>query len=146
MSTVTTETIKKSVVVDFAPERAFDLFTARVADWWPVSSHSCGGDRVRDVVLEPRAGGRLYEVTEAGQQDWGRVQAWEPPGRLVLEWQIGDAAGTEVEVRFSPEGEGARVDLVHRGWGPERASTHAGYSGGWDLVLAPFVEIATKKA
>ena len=144
MSTMTTEAIRRSVVVDFTPERAFELFTARIADWWPVSSHSYGGDAVADVVLEPRAGGRLYEVTQAGQQDWGRVQAWEPPDRLVLDWQIGEAAGTEVEVRFSPEGAGARVDLEHRGWVAETASAQARYESGWNIVLAPFVEAATR--
>ena len=90
MSTTVSEAIRKTVLVDFTPEEAFDLFTARIASWWPVRSHSYGGDEVKEVVLEPHVGGRLYEVTAEGEQDWGSVLAWEPPTRLLLDWHIGE--------------------------------------------------------
>ena len=93
-----------------------------------------------DVVLEPRVGGRLYEVTAAGEQDWGRPRV-EPPSRFVLDWQIRQASGIEVEVRFLPEGPGTRVELEHRGFGG--GETRDNYERGWDVVLAPFVEQAT---
>ena len=89
-------------------------------------------------MLEPQVGGRLYEVTDEGEQDWGRVLEWDPPHRLLLDWQIGEACGTEVEVRFSPEGPGARVELEHRGF--SSTDPRERYSSGWDVVLAPFVE------
>ena len=143
MSTTATEAIRKTVLVDFTPEEAFDLFTTRIASWWPVRTHSYGGDDVTSVVLEPRAGGRLYEVTADGEQDWGTVLAWEPPTRLLLDWQIGDARGTEVEVTFAPEGPGARVVLEHRGFGASDPRDR--YAGGWDVVLGAFVETASKK-
>ena len=141
MSTVAIDAIRKTVLVDFAPAEAFELFTTRIASWWPVGTHSYGGDDVTDVVLEPRAGGRLYEVTAAGEQEWGSVLAWEPPDLVVIDWQIGEARGTEVEVRFSPEGAGTRVDLEHRGF--EESDPRGRYDGGWDIVLAPFVEQAS---
>jgi len=141
MSTLTTDAIRKTVLVDFAPAEAFELFTARIASWWPVGTHSYGGYDVTDVVLEPRVGGRLYEVTDAGEQDWGRVLEWDPPRRFLLDWQIGEARGTEVEVCFSPEGPGTRVELEHRGFGGPDSRER--YAGGWDVVLAPFVEQAT---
>jgi uncharacterized protein YndB with AHSA1/START domain len=132
--------IRKTVLVDFAPEEAFELFTARISSWWPVRSHSYGGEEVTEVVVEPHVGGRVYEVTASGQQDWANVLAWAPPARLLLEWQIGNAAGTEVEVTFEPEGPGCRVVLEHRGFGVGEARQN--YSGGWDVVLATFVEAA----
>jgi uncharacterized protein YndB with AHSA1/START domain len=141
MSTVAIDAIRKTVLVDFAPAEAFELFTTRIASWWPVGTHSYGGEDVTDVVLEPRAGGRLYEVTAAGEQEWGSVLAWEPPDLVVIDWQIGEARGTEVEVRFSPEGPGTRVDLEHRGF--EESDPRDRYDGGWDIVLAPFVEQAS---
>ena len=144
MSTATTEAIRKTVVVDFAPAEAFELFTARIASWWPVGTHSYGGDEVQDVVLEPHVGGRLYELTEKGEQDWGSVLAWDPPKRFVLDWQIGEASGTEVEVTFQAEGPGSRVVLEHRGFGA--ADPRGRYESGWDVVLAPFVESASKKS
>lgn len=144
MSTATTETIRKSIVVDLVPAEAFELFTAGVASWWPTKTHSYSGEAVRDVVFEPGVGGSLHEVTDEGRAEWGRVLTWEPPERFVLEWRIGNCAGTEVEVRFTPDGPGSRVELEHRGW--ERLEDPSGrdnYSGGWDGVLAPFVEAGT---
>jgi uncharacterized protein YndB with AHSA1/START domain len=140
MSTTAIEAIRKTVLVDVAPEEAFDLFTAGIATWWPVHTHSYGGDDVTTVVFEPFVGGRVYEVTEAGEWDWGNVRAFDRPNGFVLEWLIGDASGTEVEVRFAPEGPGSRVDLEHRGFGA--AGPHERYTSGWDVVLAPFARAA----
>jgi hypothetical protein len=142
MSTTTSETIHKTVVVDFAPPEAFELFTAGIASWWPVRSHSYGGDAVTDVVFERRVGGRVYEVTPAGEQAWATVRELDPPNGFVLDWLIGDASGSEVEVRFTPEGPGARVDLEHRGFGT--SDPRERYTHGWDVVLAPFAEAAAR--
>lgn len=143
MSTTTTEAVHKSVLVDFAPEQAFELFTAGIARWWPVGTHSFGGDDVTSVFFEPRAGGRVYEVTSAGERDWATVRTFDPPAGFVLEWLIGDASGTEVEVRFTPEGPGARVQLEHRGFAAAGARGH--YASGWDVVLAPYVEAGSRE-
>ncbi len=138
MSTTATEAIRKTVLVDFTPTEAFDLFTHRIASWWPVRSHSYGGDEVTDVVFEPQVGGRVYEVTEKGEQDWGRVLELESGRRFLLEWLIGEASGTEVEVTFEPEGPGARVVLEHRGF--SSSDRRGNYNEGWGVVLATFVE------
>jgi uncharacterized protein YndB with AHSA1/START domain len=140
MSTTATEAIRKTVLVDFAPAEAFDLFTAGIATWWPVKTHSYGGDAVRNVVFEPQVGGRVYEVTEQGEQDWANVRSFNPPNGFLLEWLIGDTCGTEVEVTFAPEGPGSRVVLEHRGF--TVAESRENYAGGWDLVLGTFVEAA----
>ena len=142
MSTTMVDTIRKTVLVDFAPEEAFALFTARINSWWPTQSHSYGGDAVQEVVFEQQAGGRVYEVTAEGQQDWARVAEWDPPHRFRLDWLI--AEGTEVEVTFTPEGPGSRVVLEHRGF--EEAERRGNYASGWDVVLGTFVESASKKA
>ena len=140
MSTTATEAIRKTVLVDFAPAEAFELFTAGIATWWPVKTHSYGGDAVRNVVFEPEVGGRLYEVTEEGEQDWGRVRSFEPPNGFLLEWLIGEACGTELEVTFTPEGPGARVVLEHRGF--SASVSRENYAAGWGVVLGTFVEAA----
>jgi uncharacterized protein YndB with AHSA1/START domain len=144
MSTTATEAIRKTVLVDFTPADAFDLFTQKIASWWPVRTHSYGGDEVTNVVFEPHVGGRVYEVTEQGEQAWGRVREWEPGSRFLLEWLIGDASGTEIEVTFEPAGPGSRVVLEHRGF--STSDPRERYTNGWDVVLAPFVETASKKA
>jgi uncharacterized protein YndB with AHSA1/START domain len=144
MTTTVTEAIRKTVLVDFPPEEAFDLFTRRIAKWWPVHTHSYGGDEVTDVVFEPAAGGRVYEVTDKGEQDWGRVLELEPPNRFVLEWLIGEARGTEVEVTFAPEGPGSRVVLEHRGF--TASDPRERYGSGWDVVLGQFVGSESRNA
>lgn len=140
MSTAALDAIRKTVLVDLAPAQAFDLFTARIASWWPVRTHSYGGAQVKDVVFEGHVGGRVYEVTDAGEQDWARVLAFDPPNAFRLEWLIGEACGSEVEVTFGSEGRGSRVVLEHRGW--KSAASRGDYAGGWDLVLGTFVEAA----
>jgi len=144
---VVIEVVRKTVTVDCAVEEAFRIFTTEVRSWWPTGTHSIHGDDVRDVVFEEREGGEVYEVSTAGEKGhWATIVAWEPPSRLVLSWEVNPRAlGTEVEVRFSPEGAGTRVDLEHRGWErvpAESAGERASYDSGWDHVLGLYVERA----
>ena len=44
--------IVKEVVVPCAPERAFDLFTARIHSWWPMATHSVGGTSSAMLTLD----------------------------------------------------------------------------------------------
>lgn len=135
--------IHKTVRVEVPIETAFETFTRGIGSWWPVATHSVFKERVRQLVLEERAGGRVYERSEGGEQaDWADVLVWEPPARLVLRWRVNPRRGpTEVEVRFAAEEGGTRVELEHRGW--ERIGDQAGradYEPGWDAVLGRYVE------
>lgn len=140
--------VRKTLTVNCSPERAFQVFAGEVASWWPTKTHSIHEDRVRDVVLEPRVGGEMYEIAEDGRREhWASVTAWEPPRRLVLAWQVNPQTDgpTEIEVTFTPDGDGTRVDLEHRNWeqaGAGAAQMRDNYEGGWDIVLAPFLDRA----
>jgi uncharacterized protein YndB with AHSA1/START domain len=130
-------------------EEAFRVFTAEIGTWWPVAAHSVEPDKVETVVLEGRAGGRLYERWhDGGEVDWGRVLAWEPPARLVLSWSpsLERRAATEVEVRFvAVEPDHTRVELEHRGWerlGDLATQARSSYEGGWPGVLDAFAGAA----
>jgi uncharacterized protein YndB with AHSA1/START domain len=104
--------------VECPVERAFDLWTRRMSMWWP-SGHSVSADPDLSVTFEPRAGGRIYETTSAGDEhDWGEVVEWEPPRRLVYLWHLrfDRSDATEVEVSFEPAEAGTAVTIVHRGW------------------------------
>lgn len=134
--------VRRSVLVDAPPERAFEVFTSGIATWWPVASHSVDDGT---PVFEPYVGGRLYERVGEAEHFWGRVTAWEPPSRLVLEWKVNPeaAAATDVEVTFTPEDGGTRVDLVHSGFerlGEQAERGLAGYSEGWVVVLGRFAD------
>jgi uncharacterized protein YndB with AHSA1/START domain len=135
------EAIHKSVTVNVPVEQAFRTFTDDIASWWPLATHSYGGEKATAAVFEGREGGRMYERQEDGtERDWAEVIAWEPPQRFLLNWKI---CPSEVEVRFTDEGANVtRVDLEHRGWeraGEGAAAIRENYAGGWEVVLGKFV-------
>jgi uncharacterized protein YndB with AHSA1/START domain len=137
--------VHKSILVAAPVERAFELFTDGVSSWWPQRTHSVNHDEVETVVIEPREGGRMYERTRRGEEaHWALVRAWEPPHRLVLEWAVNPQdPPTQVEVRFTADGEGTRVELTHTGWeayGDGAAEGRAGYDEGWGKVLERFAD------
>jgi uncharacterized protein YndB with AHSA1/START domain len=145
--------IVRTVEVRARPERAFELFTRRFAEWWPKGRTPAASPHV-EVVLEPHVGGRWFEIDAAGvQTHWGKVLAWDPPGRLVLAWQLNSrfeydpALETEVEVTFAPQGEGTRVTLEHRhlerfGADAERMAGQLG--GGWPGFLNDFAQYVSR--
>jgi uncharacterized protein YndB with AHSA1/START domain len=136
-TTADTTAIRKSITVGRPIEEAFALFTDGIAEWWPLEKYSIHEERAATVAFEGRVGGRLYEVSDEGEEGlWGRVTAWEPPHRLAYTWHPGRGEETaqEVEIRFIPDADGTRLELEHRGW--ERApEARAGYDKGWDAVL-----------
>lgn len=141
------EAVHKTVRVACPAERAFEIFTVEMGSWWPTRSHSIGGDAVEQIVFEGRPGGRVYERLDDGSEgEWGRVLEWDAPRRFVMSWYPGTdpAEATELEVRFEPEGEGACVELEHRGWERRGERGHAArksYESGWDPVLERFVTV-----
>ncbi len=142
------EAVRKTVTVDCVVEEAFRVFTSDAISWWPTATHSLHGDEVREIVFEGREGGEVYELSSAGEKGhWATVVAWEPPGRLVLAWNVADAdaLATEVEVRFTAEGDGTRVELEHRGWealGEAGPAKRGDYDTGWDFVLGKYADRA----
>lgn len=138
--------IEKTVNVDCSVEHAFEVFTERIGQWWPLHMFSItvdeeGGNPPETVIMEMTSGGRLYERTASGEElDWGKVLVWEPPKRLVLEWRPSrePTIPTEIEIRFTADAQGTRVDLEHRGWerlGARAAEARAGYDSGWRTVI-----------
>jgi uncharacterized protein YndB with AHSA1/START domain len=128
--------------VDCAPEHAWSVWAERTSLWWP-ATHSVSGEP-EAVVIEPCAGGRIFERAPGGEEhDWGRVRAWEPPRRLVYSWHLRqDAAdATEVEITFAAAGHSTAVRIVHRGWerlgarGPELRERNV---RGWAGLLPAF--------
>lgn len=141
------EPIRKSVVVRRTPDEAFEIFTARLATWWPLNRFSIHQADAASCGIEPRLGGEVFEVARDGARAvWGRVIAWEPPRMFAMTWHPGRAAESaqEVEVHFLPSADGTRVELEHRGWaklGAEAEESRKGYDGGWAIVFEScFVE------
>jgi uncharacterized protein YndB with AHSA1/START domain len=142
--------VRKRTRVNADPSRAFEVFTAGMTRWWP-REHSINKSPIQDIILEPRVGGRWMERGEDGSEcQWGKVLAWEPPARLVLAWQINaqwqydPELVTEVEVRFSQDGDGTLVEVEHRldGYGEAAEQMRQVFDGpaAWQGTLQRFAK------
>ena len=149
--------VRKSVTVQASPARAFEVFTAGMSRWWP-ATHTILKVAPREHIVEPRVGGRWYQIGVDGSEcDNGKVLIWEPPSRLVLVWQINadwqfdPNLHTEVELRFTPEAEGVtRVDLEHRqlermGEKAEAVRASVDSTGGWGAILESYRAVASSR-
>jgi hypothetical protein len=146
--------VVRSVSVPLSQAWTFELFTARMTEFWP-EEHSIGSSEIAGVVIEPRNGGRWFERGVDGSECvWGRVASWDPPREVVLLWQIGadwqfdPNFETEVEVTFTEEtSDRTRLDLRHRNlhrYGDNTEQMRAIFEspGGWTGTLTRFVDLA----
>lgn len=142
------------VTVGTSRERAFEVYTRQLDSWW-LRDHHIGKAPLKEVCMEPRLGGRLYEKGVDGSEcDWGVVLAWEPPARLVFAWQINAewayepelARSSEVEVRFTALGpKQTRVELIHRHFerhGDGAEAMRQGVKRGWPTLMGLFAAAA----
>ncbi|GIH19772.1 SRPBCC domain-containing protein [Rugosimonospora africana] len=146
--------VRQSTMVRSDVAHTFDVFVRTVGVWWPVQ-FSAGGDKVRDITIEPAPGGRVYETWQNGTVvQWGELLAWDPPNGFTMTW-TGTPAPTEVEFTFAALGPAlTRVTVEHRGWEAlsdaqlsEDCALPGGYRGGaystgWTTILRHFTDAA----
>jgi uncharacterized protein YndB with AHSA1/START domain len=150
---VNTEPVTSTITVAASQERAFDVFTAQFGTWWP-REYSIGEADMADFVIEPKAGGRWYELGVDGKEcDTGRVLAFDPPERVVLAWHLNaqfqydpdPEHASEVEVRFVAEGPSqTRVELEHRGFerhGDGAEGVRGAVDSGWSYCLDLYAKV-----
>jgi uncharacterized protein YciI/uncharacterized protein YndB with AHSA1/START domain len=156
--TFTVPPIRKEFTVKTSQARAFALFTEGIDRWWP-RAHHIGKSPLERLIIEGREGGRWYALCEDGSEcDTGRVLAWEPPGRLLLSWQITSdwrfdpEFVTEVEVLFEPLApKVTAVSFEHRlleRYVDEAAAIRRQLDApkGWHAMFDDFAAIAARKA
>lgn len=142
-----TDPIVKTIHVALSPQAAFDLFTARIGDWWPVAVFSVSAEQGKpsqSVTLAGGVGSEIVEIAaDASRHVWGTIQEWEPGQSFATTWHPGrgETFATMLHVAFASDGNGTRVTLTHTNWevlGDKAASTRTGYDGGWVTVLGQF--------
>jgi DNA-binding transcriptional ArsR family regulator len=146
----TTVAVRREVVVEVNQAAAFEIFTGDMTSWWP-AHHHIGSAPIREIVIEPRVGGRWYTRHQDGTEtDTGVVTAWEPSGLFGVTWQIGadwkfhPDFVTTVTVRFTAEGtDRTRVVLEHGGleaYGADTAAMRETFEqeGAWTGTLAAY--------
>ena len=142
------EPIRLAFDVDCPVEQAFEVWTTRIAQWWP-KDHTVSAEEDLTVVLEGRRGGRIFERRATGvEHDWGEITIWEPPSRLGYTWHLNRdrSDATDVEISFVARDEAStRVEIEHRGWErlgadgePWRERNH----GGWATLLPHYIAAA----
>ena len=86
----TTAPVVRTVHVRCAPDRAFDLFTDRIADWWPLQRHGLFEAETAGVWFE---GDRVVERSTSGEEGCTRAirasTAGAPPGTAAWWTTIG---------------------------------------------------------
>jgi len=150
----TLTSVRKELTIKVSQARAFRTFTELMDQWWP-RSHHIGKAELKKAVLEPRQGGRWYEIGVDGSEcNWGRVLVWDPPARLILAWQINadwqydPNLVTEVEVNFAEQGPNlTRFTLEHRDiekFGVKAQEMWKAFDsdGGWTGLLNAFAKLA----
>jgi uncharacterized protein YndB with AHSA1/START domain len=143
------EPVRKSVTVTASPQRAFELFTTRMQEWWPLRTHSVGIEDAVGIAFGDGVGAAIIETLANGTTSvWGTVTLWEPPHRVAFTWHAGTpvAQATRVEVTFTQDGPGSTVvRLVHSGWErrPDGTSAREGYDSGWEPVIRRFAQTAS---
>ena len=134
----------KTVTVPWPVEQAFRRFTEEIDTWWPLDTHSVFPGVPSRAAMDLRVGGEILETREDGEVAvWGTILAFETPALVRFTWHPGREPKTaqEVEVTFTEQEGGTRVELTHTGWdelGEKAKETRSGYDSGWDLVLGRY--------
>ena len=153
--TISIAPVRKTILVQATPARAFEVFTAGIDRWWP-KTHGIGSAPIRESIIEPFVGGRWYTTCEDGTEvTVGHVAVWQPPERFVVSWEINamwkpDARAvfaSEVDVRFVADTSGrTRVELEHRHFErmglPDGETMRNGVDSGWPQILELFANAA----
>jgi hypothetical protein len=137
----------KSATVPQDPAGAFRIFTERIAEWWPLETHSVGAADAVGLTFGRAVGERIIETIRGGEtSSWGVITAWEPPDRVAFSWHPGTPPdeATAVEVTFVAGSDGTRVTLTHTGWEnrPDGHRFRTNYDAGWDIVFGRYATLA----
>jgi uncharacterized protein YndB with AHSA1/START domain len=149
---MTVAPIRRTAHTKAPPAKAFEIFTGQIGRWWP-KGNGVGPQPLVEVVIQPGVGGRWFERDAEGHEtQWGCVLEWDPPGRLVLGWQLNREKRfdphliTEVELTFraAPDG-GTDVLLEHRNlerFGQDAVQWLSTIGGGWTQKLGEYADYA----
>ena len=106
-------------------ERAFELFTQSVDDWWQRTEDQ------HTAVISLDEGG-LVASSSGTVEVIAHVAVWNPPSRLELDWHGPHSKpGDRVLVEFEDLGISTRVIIRHRRAGLAPAQADGGVIGLW---------------
>ncbi len=139
--------IVKTIDVPCSQKRAFGIFVEGMPGWWPLEKRSMSimwnnGRPATGLSVEPRAGGRIVELSPDGDEyHWGTITTYDPFDRLKMDFHMGLSADTAslVEVDFHElAADRTRVVLTQSRWeafGDLAADMYGGYGSSWTMIF-----------
>ncbi len=131
---------------------AYELFTRRLGQWWPLKKHSVSGEKTVNAQLEEFIGGRVFETTIDGRMfSWGHIETINSPSHFIMAWYPGTQIemATRVEIKFKKiSDKQTEIELKHTGWhvyGNKAEEYHKNYSMGWDEVLSGYIKLCSQR-
>ncbi len=138
--------------IDAPVKTVWKCFLEDIGEWWSLANFAATGGTMH---LEPRAGGRLYEVGPNGHELlWAHLIELLPEQRLFFHGAMGapyaPACITLYQFNFESNGKGTRVSIRDELIGNVDAKTPKSMTDGWTLLmeqgLKKFVESRTHGA
>ncbi len=90
------------------------------------------------MYVEPRIGGAYHlfmNAEDSTPSNAGTFSIFQPEHRVVYDWEwYGDGEVTTIDVTFTAEGSGTRIDLTHSGFRHQKS--HDMHDSGWDSYIA----------
>lgn len=137
------DSVSESILIHAPKEKVFQAFVEQINDWWPrkgkyTYSFAPEGTEMGQISIEPRLGGRFFEIFANGEEYLiGEVLVWQPPDRLQLSWSgRGYKAATVIEVVFEEIETNTRVRLTHSGFLAAGEGDYAeSYGIGWNEII-----------
>jgi hypothetical protein len=133
---------KHQLDVACEPQRAFELFTVGMGQWWD-PAYSPDPTTYAGIDVDPRVGGlvQLVHGTGASQQRFPfmRITRWVPGKQVVADFWLAMPEDTpsRLQVDFTEEGSVCLVELTHTGWTAANAEHRRRYND-WPLLLTRF--------
>jgi len=141
--------ITEQVMIKATPNRVYNAITNKIAAWW--GAPYLYTRLAKDLVLEPKLGGKFYEVWGIGQgRLWGTVTQIKKNEWIEITGTIGMKGAVQGNICFALEAKGhsTLLTLTHHAIGQISEETRSGYVLGWkDLLgtrLKSFIEAGKK--
>ena len=128
-----------------SPEHAFDVFTAKIGEWWD-AAHTGSPDTYATVTIDARMRGQVTERhTDGSEHDWGEVIAWDPPAKVAFSFTLAQdrTVPSVVRATFVPSDAGTAMTLEHDGWNELNVSARGRFTQ-WPHLLERFAAAAQK--
>lgn len=135
--------IAQDITIDMPIERVFTALTQEMSNWWSpehMSKHALG------IVLEPKLGGRFYEIWRGGDVEekdssgrlLGEVSLFQPNKRLEImgRLHLGVVQGL-MGFELEPKGKKSTIlHFSHKAFGDIAEDAEPKFAKGWNKILA----------